>query len=127
LGEGIQCLRDTNPFPVSADHTKIKLDRLRITDIVRFVRQLAEPKTIERNIMARIASTSFRTKLVLANRSTCTVNLGAVMGRALMDALDTEVYVVPELQKDGVFLRFQKDLPKSIDTSIIDLAFRRKN
>jgi len=77
--------------------------------------------------MARIASTSFRTKLVLANRSTCTVNLGAVMGRALMDALDTEVYVVPELQKDGVFLRFQKDLPKSIDTSIIDLAFRRKN
>jgi len=77
--------------------------------------------------MARIASTNFRTKLVLANRSTCTVNLGAVMGRALMDALDTEVFIVPELQKDGVFLRFQKDLPKSIDTSIIDLAFRRKN
>ena len=77
--------------------------------------------------MARIANTNFRTKLVLANRSTCTVNLGAVMGRALMEALDTEVFIVPELQKDGVFLRFQKDLPKSIDTSIIDMAFRRKN
>ena len=77
--------------------------------------------------MARIANTNFRTKLVLANRSTCTVNLGAVMGRALMEALDSEVFIVPELQKDGVFLRFQKDLPKSIDTSIIDLAFRRKN
>lgn len=77
--------------------------------------------------MARIANTDFRTKLVLANRSTCLVNLGAVMGRALTETLDSEVYIVPELQKDGVFLRFHKDLPKSIDTSIIDMAFRRKN
>jgi hypothetical protein len=76
--------------------------------------------------MPRTANTNFRTKINLASRSVCMVNLGAATGRALAETLDPGVWLQPEVKKDGIFLHFVMDEPMTVDVGIIDPKFRRK-
>ena len=76
--------------------------------------------------MSRTAKSDFRTKINLASRSVCMVNLGSAVGRALAETLDPSVWLQPEIMKDGIFLHFVKDEPKTVDVSVIDAKYRRK-
>jgi hypothetical protein len=76
--------------------------------------------------MSRTAKSDFRTKLNLKQASTCNVNLGSAVGRALAETLDPGVWLQPEIMKDGIFLHFVKDEPMTVDVSVIDAKYRRK-